>query len=110
MDDKMKLIGCIAICLIVTLLTTGWALDSFSKTCINIDNACVDGSDKKKQLQTASSGVLAAAAGIAFIFFVIITCMYFDEERTKKLFGFGFGNSSLDSSLNSSLNSSYNDF
>ncbi len=88
-DEEMKIMCCAATCLVVTLLITGWALDSFSKSCVNIDSSCTDGSDQKKQLQTAGSGVIAAAAGIALISLLVVVVTNWDKISGIKLFGFG---------------------
>ena len=88
-EKQVKMACCAATCLIVTLLITGWALNSFSNSCSNFSSCDTD--DQKTHLQTASSGVIAAAAGIALMCFMFVT--YTNKDDIMKVFRNSFGTS-----------------
>jgi hypothetical protein len=95
-EEQLRMACCAATCLIVALLITGWALNSFSNSCQNMDSAC--DVEQKNQLQIASSGVIAAAAGIALLCFMFVTFTNKDDILTAITNRFGssdngFGNS-----------------
>jgi len=91
MDEQLKIMCCVATCLVVTLLAIGLTLNSYSTSCINIDSSCTDGSDQKKQLQNAGSGIMAAGAGVALI--SLLAVMVLKKDDILKAFSSGFGKS-----------------